>query len=114
MAGYSSVLQADTYDGYRALYESARITKAACMAHAWRKIHNVRARAPTDITTEACSVSVNCMPSRHRSGGCSAEQHLAARKTRAVPLMQSLYDWIETPTKTLSRHSIRRKCSHTC
>ncbi|STI85499.1 IS66 family transposase orfB [Escherichia coli] len=37
--------------------------------------------------------------------GCSAEQRLAARKTRAAPLMQSLYDWIQQQMKTLSRHS---------
>ncbi len=37
--------------------------------------------------------------------GCSAEQRLAARKARAAPLMQSLYDWIQTQMKTLSRHS---------
>ncbi|MFP1496846.1 transposase [Escherichia coli] len=53
LAGYSGVLQADAYGGYRALYESGRITKAACMAHARRKIHDVHATAPTDITTEA-------------------------------------------------------------
>lgn len=33
------------------------------------------------------------------------EQRLAARKARAAPLMQSLYDWIQTQMKTLSRHS---------
>ena len=53
LAGYSGVLQADAYGGYWALYESGRITEAACMAHARRKIHDVHARAPTDITTEA-------------------------------------------------------------
>ena len=37
--------------------------------------------------------------------GCSAEQRLAARKARAAPLMQSLYDWIQQQMKTLSRHS---------
>ncbi|MDM8899419.1 transposase, partial [Escherichia coli] len=47
LAGYSGVLQADAYGGYRALYESGRITEAACMAHARRKIHDVHARAPT-------------------------------------------------------------------
>ncbi|OUK46804.1 IS66 family transposase, partial [Escherichia coli] len=46
LAGYSGVLQADAYGGYRALYESGRITEAACMAHARRKIHDVHARAP--------------------------------------------------------------------
>ncbi len=48
LAGYSGVLQADAYGGYRALYESGRITEAACMAHARRKIHDVHARVPTD------------------------------------------------------------------
>ncbi|HEA9475343.1 TPA: IS66 family transposase, partial [Escherichia coli] len=32
LAGYSGVLQADAYGGYRVLYESGRITEAACMA----------------------------------------------------------------------------------
>lgn len=53
LASYSGVLQADAYGGYRALYKSGRITEAACMAHAQRKIHDVHARAPTNITTEA-------------------------------------------------------------
>ncbi|MBS9700912.1 transposase, partial [Escherichia coli] len=53
LAGCSGVLQADAYGGYRVLYESGRITEAACMAHARRKIHDVHARVPTDITTEA-------------------------------------------------------------
>ncbi|HCR6249157.1 TPA: IS66 family transposase, partial [Shigella flexneri] len=44
LAGYSGVLQADAYGGYRALYESGRITEAACMAHVRRKIHDVHAR----------------------------------------------------------------------
>lgn len=52
LAGYSCMLQVDAYGGYRALYESGRITEAACMAHAQRKIHDVHARAPIDITTE--------------------------------------------------------------
>lgn len=34
LPGYSSVLQADAYGGYLALYESGRITEAMCMAHA--------------------------------------------------------------------------------
>jgi len=53
LAGYSGILQADAYGGYNALYENGRITEAACMAHARRKIHDVHVRTPTDITTEA-------------------------------------------------------------
>ncbi len=90
LAGYSGVLQADAYGGYRALYESGRITEAACMAHARRKIHDVHARAPTDITTEALQRIGELYAIEAEVRGCSAEQRLAARKTRAAPLMQSL------------------------
>lgn len=105
LSGYSGVLQADAYGGYRALYESGRITEAACMAHARRKIHDVHARAPTNITTEALQRIGELYAIEAEVRGCSAEQRLAARKARAAPLMQSLYDWIQTQMKTLSRHS---------
>ncbi|ENA54418.1 transposase IS66 family protein [Escherichia coli 2726950] len=105
LAGYSGVLQADAYGGYRALYESGRITEAACMAHARRKIHDVHARVPTDITTEALQRIGELYVIEAEVWGCSAEQRLAARKARAAPLMQSLYDWIQEQMKTLSRHS---------
>ncbi len=79
LAGYSGVLQADVYGGYRALYESGRITEAACMAHARRKIHDVHARAPTYITTEALQ-RIGELYAIEAGRGCSAEQRLAARK----------------------------------
>lgn len=105
LAGYSGELQADAYGGYRVLYESGRITEAACMAHARRKIHDVHARVPTDITTEALQRIGELYAIETEVRGCSAEQRLAARKARVAPLMQSLYDWIQTQMKTLSRHS---------
>ncbi len=69
------------------------------------KIHDVHARVPTDITTEASRRIGELYAMRREVRGCTAEQRLAARKARAAPLMQSLYDWIQTQMKTLSRHS---------
>lgn len=37
--------------------------------------------------------------------GSPAEERLAVRKAQTVPLMQSLYDWIQVQMKVLSRHS---------
>ncbi|SPW62259.1 putative transposase [Escherichia coli] len=73
--------------------------------HARRKIHDVHARVPTDITTEALQRIGELYAIEAEVRGCTAEQRLAARKARAAPLMQSLYDWIQTQMKTLSRHS---------
>lgn len=75
------------------------------MAHARRKIHDVHARVPTDITTEALQRIGELYAIEAEVRGCTAEQRLATRKARAAPLMQSLYDWIQTQMKTLSRHS---------
>ncbi|MGV6374556.1 IS66 family transposase, partial [Escherichia coli] len=55
-------------------------TEAACMAHARRKIHDVHARAPTDITTEALQRIGELYAIEAEVRGCSAEQRLAARK----------------------------------
>ncbi len=70
-----------------------------------RKIHDVHARAPTYITTEALQRIGELYAIEAEVRCCSAEQRLAARKARAAPLMQSLYDWIQQQMKTLSRHS---------
>lgn len=105
LAGYSGILQADAYGGYNVLYEDSHITEAACMAHARRKTHDVHARIPTDITTEALKrigelyaieAEIRCSP---------ADERLAIRKEKTIPLMQSLYYWIQVQTKVLSRHS---------
>lgn len=106
LADYSGILQADAYAGYNALYESGRVTEAACMAHARRKIHDVHVRHPTTVTTEALSRigALYAIESEIR-GSPSDERRLAARKARSVPLMQSLYDWIQQQMNTLSRHS---------
>ncbi|MCX0455069.1 transposase, partial [Escherichia coli] len=61
--------------------------------------------APTDITTEALQRIGELYAIEAEVRGCSAEQRLAARKVRAAPLMQSLYDWIQQQMKILSRHS---------
>ena len=97
--------QADAYGGYRALYESGRITEAACMAPRPEKIHDVHARASTYITTEAPAAYRRTVRHRGRGPGLFSRTASGGKKARAAPLMQSLYDWIQQQMKTLSRHS---------
>lgn len=93
--------------------KSDRITEAACMAHARRKIHDVHARALTDITTEALQCIGELYAIEAEIRGRSAEQRLAARKARAVPLMLSLYNWIQTYCH-VTRRRLGLGRSHTC
>lgn len=75
------------------------------MAHARRKIHDVHVRAPTGITTEALRRIGELYAIEAEIRGSPAEERLAVRKARTVPLMQALYDRVQQQMTTLSRHS---------
>ena len=105
LADYRGILQADAYAGYNALYESGQVTEAACMAHARRKIHDVHVRHPTKVTGEALRRIGELYAIEAEIRGSPAEERLAVRKARTVPLMQSLYEWLQGQMSTLSRHS---------
>lgn len=83
-------MQADAYGGYNALYGAGLITEAACMAHARRKIHDVHARIPTDITTEALKRIGELYAIEAVIRGSPTDERLAVRKASTLPLMQSL------------------------
>lgn len=80
LAGYSGILQADAYAGYNALYESGRVTEAACMAHARRRIHDVHVRHPTTVTTEALNRIGPCMLSSLRSAAVRQKSDCRSEK----------------------------------
>ncbi|SPX35792.1 transposase-like protein [Escherichia coli] len=105
LADYRGILQADAYAGYNALYESGQVTEAACMAHARCKIHDVHVRHPTTVTGEALRRIGALYAIESEIRGSPAEEQLAVRKARTVPLMQSLYEWLQGQMSTLSRHS---------
>jgi transposase len=75
------------------------------MAHARRKIHDVHVRHPTAVTTVALNRIGALYAIESEIRGNPAEERLSVRTDRAVPLMQSLYDWIQQQMDTLSRHS---------
>ena len=105
LACFSGVLQADAYAGFNELYRNGGITEAACWAHARRKIHDVHVRHPTTVTGEALRRIGELYAIEAEIRGSPAEERLAVRKARTVPLMQSLYEWLQGQMSTLSRHS---------
>lgn len=105
LAKYRGVLQADAYGGYDAVYETGRVTEAACLAHARRRIYDEHARRPTELTQEALKRIAALYAIEADIRGSPAERRLAVRKEKSMPLMQSLYGWIQVQLKTLSVHA---------
>ena len=109
LAGYSGILQADAYDGYNALYLTARkpgpIREAACWAHARRKFFEFadvegnlhrRAAGKKEIALSPIAIEVvrridAVFEIERAINGKSAEERLAARRTASRPLVEDLH-----------------------
>jgi transposase len=119
LAGYSGILQADAYAGFKALYQPDReggpITEAPCWAHARRKFFELadiasQARNPQRTTISPLAFTavqkIDAVFVAERSiNGMSPPQRLAVRRKDVAPLVDELIDWMWRQRNKLSRHN---------
>lgn len=72
------------------------------MAHARRKFNDVQARTPTAETAEALRRFGELYAIEAEIRGSPAEERLAVRQEKSLPLMASLNEWRQKQNKTLS------------
>lgn len=53
LESFKGTLQADAYGGYQAIYESQRVSEAACWAHTRRQFYELHVARPNTLNTEA-------------------------------------------------------------
>ncbi len=89
LKSFHGTLQADAYAGFQPLYEGGRIVEAACWAHTRRKFHDIL--AATDSPTEEAVRRIGELYAVEKQvRGSPPETRLAARQTRARPVMEDL------------------------
>ena len=118
LRGFTGLLQADAYSGYNGLYDPSRvpgaIVPALCWAHARRQffeLADIAANARRGTTAPAISPialeavrRIDALFDIERGiNGLPAEQRLAVRKERSVPLLASLEIWLRDERSRLSR-----------
>ncbi|MFL6824817.1 MAG: IS66 family transposase [Xanthobacteraceae bacterium] len=119
LAGYSGILQADAYAGFKALYAPDRkpgpITEAGCWAHARRKLFelaDIASKARKEKSTTISPIAFEAVGkfdaifALERSiNGSSLEARVAARRKDVAPLVNDLIDWMKRERGKLSRHN---------
>jgi transposase len=118
LAGYAGILQADAYAGFSRLYEADRrpgpIMEAACWSHSRRKFFVLadvtsKARGKLPVVAPLAFEAVKRIDAvfdiEREINGLSADERLAARRARAVPLVTELEQWMRAERARLSRHS---------
>ena len=109
LASFAGILQADAYAGFNRLYQPDRepgpILEAACWAHARRKCYELAAVSKAPVAAEAVRRVDGLFAVERDINGSSAEQRLAARRERTVPLLAELEPWLRLQHERVSRKS---------
>src|ERR1700684_2271109 len=89
LTGFSGILQVDGYAAYKALARGhgGAIQLAFCLAHARRKFVEVYKTMQSPFAREVIERLQAVYAIEVEIRGSSAEQRLAARRTRSAPLM---------------------------
>jgi hypothetical protein len=102
LADYSGYLQADAYGGYDAFFAGGSILEVGCWAHARRDF--VDAEATDPVLGSAAIERIGELYGVERQAserGLDAEQRLALRVERSVPVLAALRDWMAVTRSTV-------------
>ena len=105
LESFNGTLQADAYGGYQAIYETGRVTEAACWAHARRQFYELHAARPNALNTEALERIGALYSVEETIRGKPPDQRRAHRQEHARPLLDQFHAWLATTLETLSRKS---------
>jgi len=93
---FSGILQADAYGGWNGLYDSGRVTEAACWAHArrpWWDLYDQR-RDDTGLAAQALRRIQALYAIEADIRGQPPDIRRQARQARAGPLLAELHTWL--------------------
>jgi hypothetical protein len=109
LAGYRGILQADAYAGFNDLYAHNRqpgpVIEASCWAHARRKFFELAELTRAPLALEAVRQIDAIFAIERDINGRPADQRLAERHARIVPLLAGLETWMRATRAKLSRHA---------
>lgn len=105
LKAFTGVLHADGYAGFNRLFESGRITEAACWAHVRRKFFDVAEAIKSPIAEEALARIAALYAIEEDINGKPADEREARRQAEAAPLTLALKAWAEETLPKLSGKS---------
>jgi transposase len=108
LENFNGILQADAYGGWGKLYDSGRVTEAACWAHArrpWWDLHVSLGRAAGTVAEQALRRIAALYAIEANIRGQPPEERRRQRQTRAGPLLEELHAWLGSMVGRVSAKS---------
>lgn len=103
LGDYAGFLQTDGYEGYTKVCTDNGVTQLGCWAHARRKFDEAfkvqgrgkKAKGKAPLAAQALQRIQLLYRIERKAKGMSDADRLALREQRAVPVLNSLHDWLE-------------------
>ena len=115
LATFGGTLLGDCYSGFEAitLASDARITRAACWAHARRKFEELDTKYPLD-TARILTLIGMLYDLEDRARDLSAEERRALRQTEAVPVLEKIREflWGDVYANALPKSALREAMNY--
>jgi len=105
LKNFKGVLHADGYAGFNAIFETGKVTEAACWAHVRRKFFDVHAANGSPIASEALDRIGILYKIESDIRGKPPDERRRCREKETMPLLVSLKAWLETTLPKLSGKS---------
>ena len=105
LKNFRGTLQADGYAGFDQLYQTGRITEAACWAHVRRKFYDIAQAQASPIATDALTRIAQLYVVESALRGQPPPQRAEMRQQRSGPLLVQLNTWLNEVLMQIPRKS---------
>jgi hypothetical protein len=105
LKNFKGILHADGYAGFKAVFETGKVTEAACWAHVRRKFFDVHAATASPIAKGALDRIGALYDIERHIRGKPPDERKQYRQDKAQPLLEDLKAWIEATRPKLSGKS---------
>jgi transposase len=93
LSGWRGHLMVDDFGGYKALFQNG-VTELGCLAHARRKFFELNAAQANPIAQEALARIAALYAIEAQGVGMTMTARTQLRQEQALPLVQSMQDWL--------------------
>lgn len=101
---FKGALQADAYAGYNDVYRN-NVTFVACMAHVRRKFYEVAQSGPAPIAEQVIAYIQQLYAIEKDIRNQPPDKRYQVRKQQAIPILDSLYEYLDNRLRTVSKGS---------
>src|SRR5579863_7576475 len=103
LAGFRGILQVDGYAGYKALAQRNEVSLAFCWSHVRRRFYELAQSGPAPIASEALTRIAALYRIEDDIRGRPAEERLAVRQERTLPLVKAFEPWLREKLSLISQ-----------